>query len=236
MNFIEQTTTYNATNYTTDFYQPQNTTVILVNIAVYDCPSDPNASMIEEPTSAYPRAKANMMVNFGPTHFDQGGANDPFSISNPPSAAYTNVSFFPAPFTANKSYGLQSFTDGTSNTLLLSEVIIGPNLGNNSDHRGDIYNDNHNCFYFNGFTTPNTLLIPDYMQGYCNYPGPNVPPCNGNPTPAESFNAPRSYHSGGVNAAMADGSVHFYKNTISILTWRALSTMSGKEVISSDQL
>jgi prepilin-type N-terminal cleavage/methylation domain-containing protein/prepilin-type processing-associated H-X9-DG protein len=234
MNFIEQTATFNATNYTTDFYQPQNTTVILVNIAVYDCPSDSNASMIEEPTSAYPRAKANYMVNFGPTHFDQGTANDPFSIPTPPSAFYTNVSFFPAPFSANKSIGLKSFTDGTSNTLMLSEVRIGANIGANSDHRGDIYNDDHNCFHFNGFTTPNAQVVPDYMQSYCNYPGMNNPPCNGNPTPAESFNAARSYHSGGINAAMADGSVRFFKDTVAIQPWRALTTISGKEVVSAD--
>ncbi len=44
----------------------------------------------------------------------------------------------------------------------------------------------------------------------------------------------RSYHPGGVNALFADGSVHFVKNSITLQTWRALGTVCGGEVISSD--
>lgn len=46
----------------------------------------------------------------------------------------------------------------------------------------------------------------------------------------------RSYHPGGVNTLMMDGSIRFVKNTIDGLTWRALGTMAGGEVISSDSL
>ena len=42
--------------------------------------------------------------------------------------------------------------------------------------------------------------------------------------------AARSRHPGGVNVAMADGSVHFIKNSISIQTWRGMSTAAGAEV------
>jgi prepilin-type N-terminal cleavage/methylation domain-containing protein/prepilin-type processing-associated H-X9-DG protein len=44
----------------------------------------------------------------------------------------------------------------------------------------------------------------------------------------------RSYHPGGVNALFADGSVHLIKNTINYQTWRALGTVAGGEVVSSD--
>ena len=44
----------------------------------------------------------------------------------------------------------------------------------------------------------------------------------------------RSYHPGSVNALFADGSVHSIKNTINFQTWRALGTVGGGEVISSD--
>ncbi len=46
----------------------------------------------------------------------------------------------------------------------------------------------------------------------------------------------RSYHAGGVNALMGDGSVRFVKSTINPVTWRALGTPSGAEVISADAL
>ena len=43
-----------------------------------------------------------------------------------------------------------------------------------------------------------------------------------------------SFHSGGVNACMADGSVKFFKNTISRNAWWALGTKANGEVISAD--
>ena len=47
--------------------------------------------------------------------------------------------------------------------------------------------------------------------------------------------AASSHHPGGVNALFADGSVRFVKNTVSPVTWRALGTIAGGEVISADQ-
>ena len=43
-----------------------------------------------------------------------------------------------------------------------------------------------------------------------------------------------SWHPGGVNVTMADGSVRFIKNSINMQTWMALGTKAGGEVISSD--
>jgi prepilin-type N-terminal cleavage/methylation domain-containing protein/prepilin-type processing-associated H-X9-DG protein len=44
----------------------------------------------------------------------------------------------------------------------------------------------------------------------------------------------RSYHPGGVNALVCDGSVKFVKSTVSGSTWRALGTIAGGEVLSAD--
>ena len=47
-----------------------------------------------------------------------------------------------APFTMDKSFGIPTITDGTSNTLLMAEVKIGADIsGGTQDHRGDIWND-----------------------------------------------------------------------------------------------
>jgi prepilin-type N-terminal cleavage/methylation domain-containing protein/prepilin-type processing-associated H-X9-DG protein len=43
--------------------------------------------------------------------------------------------------------------------------------------------------------------------------------------------AARSYHSGGVNVMLGDGSVRFVRNGIDPATWRALATRNGGEVI-----
>ncbi|AMV40782.1 DUF1559 domain-containing protein [Planctomyces sp. SH-PL62] len=48
--------------------------------------------------------------------------------------------------------------------------------------------------------------------------------------------AARSFHSGGVNVGLADGSVRFVKDSVSIDTWRALGTKGAGEIISADSL
>jgi prepilin-type N-terminal cleavage/methylation domain-containing protein/prepilin-type processing-associated H-X9-DG protein len=47
--------------------------------------------------------------------------------------------------------------------------------------------------------------------------------------------AARSYHTGGVNVAFSDGSVHFITNQITFAAWQALGTRSGGEVFDSSQ-
>jgi prepilin-type processing-associated H-X9-DG protein len=44
----------------------------------------------------------------------------------------------------------------------------------------------------------------------------------------------RSYHPGGVNILLADGSVRFASSSIAGQVWRALGSISGGEVISAD--
>lgn len=47
---------------------------------------------------------------------------------------------------------------------------------------------------------------------------------------------PFSYHSGGINALFADGSVRFIKESINLATFRGILTLRGGETISSDSL
>ena len=49
--------------------------------------------------------------------------------------------------------------------------------------------------------------------------------------PTYTSSTARSYHSGGVNALLMDGSVHFVSNSIALQTWRALGTRAGGEVV-----
>jgi prepilin-type N-terminal cleavage/methylation domain-containing protein/prepilin-type processing-associated H-X9-DG protein len=47
--------------------------------------------------------------------------------------------------------------------------------------------------------------------------------------------AARSRHTGGVNVAFADGSVHFIRENIAFPTWQALGTRSGGDLVDSSQ-
>ena len=46
--------------------------------------------------------------------------------------------------------------------------------------------------------------------------------------------AASSYHSGGANACLADGSVRFFRDSLALPTWKALGTRAGGEVVNAD--
>jgi prepilin-type N-terminal cleavage/methylation domain-containing protein/prepilin-type processing-associated H-X9-DG protein len=244
--YFEQSNLFNAINFSQAFWEPGNTTVIRTPLGAFQCPSD--TPSIQEPDTPYPRGKGNIAANWGNTHFFQDEARGadwpnpwntgPMGVQGTPTGSLGNA-FAGAPFKGNKATNVAEFTDGTSNTILCGEVIIGANSGGGQayDHRGDIFNDDYNCTMFFTYTTPNSK-VPDQLAGdgngrpWCSYGLlANVPPCTGG-TPV--FNAARSRHPGGVNALFADGSVHFVKDSVSLQTWRAIGSHQGGEVISAD--
>ena len=82
-----------------------------------------------------------------------------------------------------------------------------------------------------GFTLFNTVQNPNDKQ----YPfGSCQMGCDGCGINVANTIGAQSQHPGGVNVAMADGSVKFIKDTIARRTWFALGTRAGGEVISSD--
>ncbi len=104
---------------------------------------------------------------------------------------------------------LTSVTDGTSNTFMIGEDV--PSL-------------NDWC----------TWPYSNNAYGTCAIP-PNVKrPDGGSYDPGDWQNtwSFRSRHSGGLNFALADGSVHFIPNSIDLTLYRALATVSGGEVVS----
>ena len=95
--------------------------------------------------------------------------------------------------------------------------------GTVDDQRGE--NWAHGCM---AMTLFNTLAPPNiYNDSFTN--------CSRIGSTARSdLSNSDSYHSGGVNVGMADGSVKFIKDSVNVLTWYALGTRAGGEVISSD--
>ena len=230
--YMEGVNLFNATNFAFSFYEPVNTTVLLTSIASFHCPSDPNTMTIETSGTATARYESNYVVNWGNTTYgqDQNPARD-MTWPNPfVTGPYNDIVMFGgAPFTGNLSKNISSIIDGTSNTLMASEVCIGADNGTTYDLRGDFYNDDVVGAMFMAYSPPNAS-IPDYIYNYCNYPFGINKPCLRNMT-IPSFVAARSWHTGGVNALKCDGSVSFFKDSISRATWRALSTSQGSEVI-----
>jgi prepilin-type processing-associated H-X9-DG protein len=144
-----------------------------------------------------------------------------------------------AVFGANMITTASEIRDGLSNTMVMAEGLTGPE----NDVRGFIWGDQPGgAVLFTGagqtppvtnILTPNSPL-PDivYPQAYwC--PDPNIAyrPCKfgtdgyGTDTSATA----RSMHPGGVQVLMADGSVQFVTDDITVAAWRALATIAGGE-------
>jgi prepilin-type N-terminal cleavage/methylation domain-containing protein/prepilin-type processing-associated H-X9-DG protein len=75
---------------------------------------------------------------------------------------------------------------------------------------------------FNTVATPNSS---NDAWAYCSLPGSGT---------TANFSNADSYHPGGVNVLMTDGSVRFVKDSVNQMTWWALGTIGGAEVVSSD--
>jgi prepilin-type N-terminal cleavage/methylation domain-containing protein/prepilin-type processing-associated H-X9-DG protein len=172
-------------------------------IPLYYCPSDrPGALWKGDP---YWRCRSNYATNWAS------------GTTTPPTGPFGEP-----PLTA----AIQTITDGTSNTLLMSEVLMPPN-DTDFDTNGDVFNDDDSTLggRFMTINTPNSSA-PDSL-GYCVNDNP-FSPCNTS-TPYQV--SARSKHTGGVNTLFCDGSVHFVSNSVNVTTWQALGTMNGGEVI-----
>ena len=215
---------------TSHYFSPANTEVSTARIPTLTCPSD-RSRMTD--LAGYNITHHNYAVNYGNTGY--------FSQQTGPAASVGDVTFAGAPFAMKgggspfirpETFSFSDILDGLSNTLMLAEVIQGHTTGGIYDLRGFTW-----WGPGSGFTTlrgPNSNL-PDIMvqSNYCNNTPPN-PPCDPNvmSTPNRpANNAARSRHAGGVNVALCDGSIRFVTDTVDIPTWRALSTIYGKEPV-----
>jgi prepilin-type N-terminal cleavage/methylation domain-containing protein/prepilin-type processing-associated H-X9-DG protein len=147
-------------------------------------------------------------------------------------------------------------TDGTSNTFLFGEMSRFPNEPPStwmySNLAGAWYDGAWNTVGTGGRVTGGAFVIPalnsppdttpdSAIMNAC-FNGVNYPPdwlansqIPGGPCNKLGQWAFRSFHPGGANFAFADGSVKFVKNSINLVTYRALGTRNLGEVISADQ-
>ncbi len=221
--FIEQANLSRQINLKTqDFYTPPCTIGNTMNglcgekVPLYYCPSDFGANL-DSSSAYYQRCRGNYVVCFGQHHQDANEPQFPLGMFGEIAGHRGNPQLVK----------MASITDGTSNTLMMSEYLMAWSHDDN-DWRGDILNDD-GTNHFMTFTTPNSST-PDVVNWAITNNDPLMPVS----TAGSEFNAARSRHTGGVNASMADGSVHFFSSNITLATWQALGSMNGSEPIGSD--
>lgn len=142
-------------------------------------------------------------------------------------------------FYSQSKVRLTDVQDGTSNTLMGSEGIIRGNSAAAWGELGGVWGGApHGSYGFSTFQLPNTSVADRvYSCKMTSLPGaPNNAPCeNGNSGGlAGRWNYARSYHTGGVNAVMGDGSLRFIRNNIDLTAYRTMGTRSDGIAVSSD--
>jgi len=223
--YVEQTALYNAYEADRTEYVhmiASSTTlgyIAKTPIAMFSCPSDPTnpGYGASGTTTAF---QGNYVVCAGPGTTTI--ANNIITVTAPDVGASTDAGGL---FCRNKKLGIASCTDGTSNTLLGGEGIIRGNgstatWGELGGYWGGAP---HGSFGFSVAEPPNTP-VPDrvYSCKMTTFPAaPKQAPCeNGNAgglTGRYAF--ARSFHTGGVTVAMADGAVRFVSDNLDKQTW-----------------
>ena len=156
---------------------------------------------------------------------------------------------------------IAELTDGTSNTLAMSECLLGPGTELTSPMASvpkplrlmaNVTAGKSRILVSPGGVSP--TFVDGEAPAATSWRGDRGSPwiwgqasatlfntylAPNSPTP-DSFAhnrgwfAARSNHPGGVNALFCDGHVQFIKNSVNLATWRATSTRGGGEVLSAD--
>ena len=122
-----------------------------------------------------------------------------------------------------------SIIDGSSNTLLASEGIArGKNNTGGWGGAGGYWGGApHGGYGFTALEPPNSPL-PDRVYSCKSTTWPQAP-CTSTSGTDDHRNFARSYHPGGCNFVLADGSVTFLSETINLATYNGLATRKGGE-------
>jgi prepilin-type N-terminal cleavage/methylation domain-containing protein/prepilin-type processing-associated H-X9-DG protein len=226
--YMEQGNLYNSLDLTIPLYTdsqgdvtPPNQPGVAQTIAFLFCPSDSQ-------TQVYP--------TFGPTNYAGCLGNG----ANGGTRTQANGIFF-----QNSKVRLADIDDGTSNTAMCSEQILGlggpditdPTLVDVRYHYGQkSMNANVSddvCQSLSTWKTDRGARWADGETQYAEYDHhypPNAPQWDCVQF-EHSWKPPRSMHTGGVNVLFADGSGHFISNSVNLVTWQALGSRNGGEAL-----
>ncbi len=252
LSYIEAANMYNAINFsfaseTNQLPYPANTTVESAVLQVFLCPSDGQQRV--DP------------VNWGATNYVSNSGTGTINSGNFNVVAGAQLP--DGPFYNTSAIKFAQVIDGLSGTAAYSETILGNNI-TTSPGSSPPSSATRQFALFNTTTITNIpasqflppatflpiCLTPDVWAGdrgrewsrgsfimasYNHFYSPNsqYPDCTDNGRNA-AVTGPRSFHPGGVNVLMLDGHVQFVKNTASLPIFRAISTIGGGEIVSSD--
>ncbi len=137
-------------------------------------------------------------------------------------------------FQNNKGMGSNDILDGLSNTIALSEILgtDGRSVNSSTDIRGVWMSPAMGATVFSAFLGPNSDQQDVIAACDESIPADSPLSCTELRMDPNVYAAARSYHTGGVNVLMCDGSVRFLSDSIDLLNiWQPLSTAQAGEVV-----
>lgn len=247
--FFEQGSTYELIDF--DKNPNQSQVARQVKPEFFLCPSDPLSKF--DPPGNSGIGKTNYRGNAGSLTVNGANNNGIFIPAPVQYPERLNAAYF--------GVRLNEVLDGLSNTALFSERAVGDDNDDVITRESDWF---HNAAdaTFNGpgnpaayrnaclGTVPSTGAGQDSLGGqnwsnpgyrvtrYNHVTPPNSLSCSSNAGAGNSHGATAatSYHPGGVNAVLADGSVRFIKEGVSINAWSALGGRKDGIAISAGDL
>ena len=201
------------------------------NIPTWQCPSDPliaeecNFQHIHPSSARFARASYAVCTGVGPLEGTQVPASR--LLTGPPLTSEEQVK---GPFGRYWGASLVEIEDGTSNTILLSELRGG--------HRETIRGARAYGYegpLFMASYSPNDRT-PDiaYCDPEDSAPGAEFPCLTGTGDHTSILYTSRSTHPGGVITALFDGSTRFVSDTVALQVWQLLAIHNDGQVIDSD--
>ena len=192
-------------------------------VKTFRCPSDPTPSIESRNINGLSnRATNNYLANAGgDAQNDNNGANGMDS---------SNGYFLAVRHTGSKlqsGHKLTDARDGLSNTLLVGESIY-------------LLNGDQGCAHCDRFLFYHMNADSGDGGDYSEVLGTSYYPINSKEidtstnTSDERENSYSSYHTGGINVCLGDGSVRFVRNSIDIQVWQNVGSISGGEVVTLD--
>jgi prepilin-type N-terminal cleavage/methylation domain-containing protein/prepilin-type processing-associated H-X9-DG protein len=236
----EQTAVYSSINFPLSCGDPANATALTTLVPSFLCPTDSSWYLftdrfgLDSDPVFFPRSAApmNYVGNWGDMKL--GITTDVYS-GEPGGPSFGCGGAFRGVFgdcSNAQVVSVQGITDGTSGTILAGEN--SPNL-------------NASLAWASGGNSYATTVIPlNWMTGLHNN---DVDPADGSVCNPNLIFVPwfgqhcyynscftlgfKSFHPGGANFVMADGSVRFLKQTIDLRVYNELASRAGGEVVSS---
>lgn len=207
--YLEQGPAYDSANFSRQALFPENVTVAGYAIGGLLCPSDTDSGPVPVDASVWP---LGVPPGSWPQCFSSyGGCAGTWTLN----LTKGNVNFAQRYANMNgvifgeSTIGLPAITDGTSNTLLLTEFAHGVLTGDTVISGGLLWPVSEYQWWHVGSgeqTQFETFFPPNAFRKFGSVLGNHAP------------KNPASFHPGGVNVALCDGSVRFIKETVD--SWR----------------